>query len=61
MDAVRLRFTIPGQGELEVPLDYAVVHMPKPRHARTDGADTPLFDSLASELGITWEGEHARS
>jgi hypothetical protein len=51
MDAVRLRFTAPGAtSEDEVALDYAVIHVPKPRHARLEGSDSPIFDQLLEEF-----------
>jgi hypothetical protein len=51
MEAVSLHFQAPGDrvsSRIDLPL--VVVHMPKPRHARVEASDTPIFDQLLEEI-----------
>ena len=51
MEVVNLQFQLPGEptpARLDVP--FVVVHMPKPRHARLEGSDSPIFDQLMEEF-----------
>jgi hypothetical protein len=50
MDEVRLHFVDTSGAPQTVQLPLVVVHMPKPRHARLEPSDSPIFDQLVDEF-----------
>jgi hypothetical protein len=51
MDVVRLQWQAPGEGMPNtIDLPVVVVHAPKPRHARLEPSDSPIFDKLLEEF-----------